>query len=74
MRYTELIDISHVPELTEVKVTSEGVTLGGALSLSKVMTILEELIAEGAGNSNFLCPNPVKWQMKLQICNICCSI
>ena len=67
VHYKELIDISHVPELTDVKVTSEGVTLGGALSLSKVMTILEERIAEGAGNAIFLCPNPVKWQMKLQI-------
>ena len=55
--YNELIDISHVPELTEVTVTNEGVILGGALSLSKVMTVLEELIAEGAGNAHFLCPN-----------------
>ena len=55
--YKELIDISHVPELTEVKLTKEGVTLGGALSLSKVMTILLELVADGAGNAHFLCPN-----------------
>ena len=61
VRYKELIDISHVPELTEVKVTNEGVTLGGALSLSKMMNILEELIAEGPGNAYLLCPNRWKW-------------
>ena len=47
---TELIDISHVPELTEVKVTSEGVTLGGALSLSQVLTILEDLMSKQEGS------------------------
>ena len=51
VRYTDYIDISHVAELTEVKLTEKGVTLGGALSLSKVMDILEEVIADNAGNA-----------------------
>ena len=47
---TELIDISHVPELAEVKVTDEGVTLGGALSLSQVMTVLDDLMSKQKGS------------------------
>ena len=47
---TELIDISHVPELAEVKVTGEGVTLGGTLSLSQVMIILEDLMSKQKGS------------------------
>ena len=53
VKCTELIDISDISELTEVKVTNEGVTLGGALSLSKVMTVLEDEIAKGNGNVYF---------------------
>ena len=50
---TELIDISHVPELTEVDETGDfGVTMGGALSLSQVMTILEDLISKHKGSSH----------------------
>ena len=47
---TELIDISHVPELAEGKVTDEGLTLGGALSLSQVMTILDDLMSKQKGS------------------------
>ena len=47
---TELKDISHVPELAEVKVTDEGVTLGGALSLSQVMTVLDDLMSKQKGS------------------------
>ncbi len=45
----DLIDISHIPELNEFKFTNEGVTLGGALSLTKIITILAEMINEQNG-------------------------
>ncbi len=48
--HTERIDISQVPELTEVKTTDEGVTLGGAVSLTKLMTVLDDLIAKNSGD------------------------
>ena len=45
----ELIDISQVSELNEVSISSDGITVGGALSLSKVIAVLDEYISKSKG-------------------------